>query len=105
MIRLPRHRSCGAGHWRCDHGVLGAARLLVISISLWYGSVAQADQFFDIDHIANPGRTVAAEFAELNGDARTDLMVVTLIGIPPEETRSVRVYLRARSWCCCVPME
>ena len=94
MIRLPRHRSCGAGHWRCDHGVLGAARLLVISISLWYGSVAQADQFFDIDHIATPGRSVAVEFAELNGDARTDLMVVTLIGIPPEETRSVRVYLQ-----------
>ena len=94
MIRLLRHRSSGAGHWRCDRGLLGAAQLLVISISLWYGSLAHAGEFFDIDHIANPGRSVAVEFAELNGDARTDLMVVTLIGIPPEETRTVRVYLQ-----------
>jgi hypothetical protein len=94
MIRFLLHRIFGAGHSSCDHAELGTVQLMAISIALWYGSVAYAGEFFDIDHIANPGRSVAVEFAELNGDARTDLMVVTLIGIPPEEKRSVRVYLQ-----------
>ena len=74
--------------------LLGAAGLPMISIALCHGSVAYADEFFDIDHIENQGRSVAVEFADLNGDARTDLLVVALLGIPPEEKRSVRVYLQ-----------
>ena len=94
MIRFLLRRFDGAGRSRRDHGALGATRLMVISIALSSGTVAYADDFFEIDHIANQGRSVAVEFAELNGDARTDLMVVSLIGIPPEEERSVRVYLQ-----------
>jgi len=94
MIRSLLRLFSRAGSSRFDHRALAAAHLLVISIVLSRGSAAQAGEFFDIDYIANQGRSVAVEFAELNGDARTDLMVVTLIGIPPEETRSVRVYLQ-----------
>ena len=94
MTRFLLRCFSGADRWRRDRGALGATRLMVISIALSSGTVAYADDFFEIDHIVNQGRSVAVEFAELNGDARTDLMVVTLIGIPPEETRSVRVYLQ-----------
>jgi len=94
MIRSLLRLFSGAGRRRCDHRALAAAHLLVISIALSRGSAVYAGEFFDIDYIANSGRSVAVEFAELNGDARTDLMVVALIGIPPEETRSVRVYLQ-----------
>jgi len=73
---------------------LCAAHLLVVSIALCRASAAHADEFFDIARIESQGRSVAAEFAELNGDARTDLMVVTLLGLPPDEERSVRVYLQ-----------
>ncbi len=94
MIRSLLRLFSRAGSSRYDHRALAAAHLLVISIALSRGSAAYAGEFFDIDYIANQGRSVAVEFAELNGDARTDLMVVAVIGIPPEETRSVRVYLQ-----------
>jgi hypothetical protein len=66
----------------------------VISIALCRDSVAHAEEFFDLDQIANHGRSVAVEFAELNGDARTDLLVVAVLGIPPQERRTARVYLQ-----------
>jgi hypothetical protein len=56
---------------------------------------ARADDLFSETTIENKGRSVAAEFAELNGDGRVDLFLVTLIGIPPEERRLVRVYLQS----------
>jgi len=68
--------------------------LLLASMALCQLSAARAEELFDILRIENRGRSVAAELAELNGDGRTDLMVVTLIGIPPEERRTVRVYLQ-----------
>ena len=64
---------------------LGAAHLLVILLALFRGSLAHAEVLFEIEHIASLGRTVAVELVELNGDGRTDLMVVALLGIPPEE--------------------
>jgi hypothetical protein len=73
---------------------LRAAHLLVISIALCCSSVAHADEFFEIDQIESPGRSVAAELAELNGDGRTDLMLVTMLGVPPRERRTARVYLQ-----------
>jgi hypothetical protein len=54
----------------------------------------RAEDLFDVSTIENEGRSVAAELAELNGDGRTDLFVVTLVGIPPEEKRAIRVYLQ-----------
>lgn len=94
MIGSSLRRFSGAVHSGRDRGALAAAQLMVISIALSSGSAVHAEEFFEIDHIQVQGRSVAVEFAELNGDARTDLMVVTLIGIPPEETRNVRVHLR-----------
>ena len=58
--------------------LLGAAGLPMISIALCHGSVAYADEFFDIDHIENQGRSVAVEFADLNGDGRTELLRMKL---------------------------
>jgi hypothetical protein len=73
---------------------LGAAHWLLVPIALLHGSVVDAEELFAIDQIESEGRSVAAEFADLNGDARTDLMVVALLGIPPEEKRVARVYLQ-----------
>jgi hypothetical protein len=73
---------------------LGAAGLLVIALGVARGSPVHAEEFFEIDHVENRGRAVAVEFAELNGDALTDLLVVALLGIPPDERRIARVYLQ-----------
>ena len=47
--------------------LLGAAGLPMISIALCHGSMAYADEFFEIERIENHGRSVAVEFADLNG--------------------------------------
>lgn len=58
-------------------------------------SVAVADDdLFEIREFANQGRSVAAEIADFDGDQRKDLMVVSIAGMPPDETRTVRVYLQ-----------
>ena len=43
------------------------------------------------------GRSVAAEFADFNGDGRVDLMVATLEGLPPNERRKIHVFLQSES--------
>ena len=53
-----------------------------------------ADDLFAETTFSNEGRSVAAEFAELNGDGRIDLFVVALVGLPPRERRTIRVYLQ-----------
>ena len=56
MIRSLLRQFSGAGRSSCDHGALGAAQLMVISIALFSGTVAYAEEFFDIEHIAIQGR-------------------------------------------------
>ena len=68
--------------------------LALIPLLLVGASDARAEDLFEITEFASEGRSVAAEFAELNGDGRIDLFVVALIGIPPEERRTIRVYLQ-----------
>jgi hypothetical protein len=70
--------------------------LLLTSLLLVLGLVegSRADDYFAITRVENVGRSVAAELLDLNGDGRTDLFVVALFGIPPEEERIVRVYLQ-----------
>jgi hypothetical protein len=63
----------------------------MVSIALWGGSAARSEELFDLRYIESQGRSVAAELVELNGDARTDLMVVALRGLPPREGRAVGV--------------
>lgn len=60
------------------------------------GGVRAADLFAETV-IESPGRSVAAQLAELNGDGRTDLFVVSLVGVPPEERRIIRVHLQGPS--------
>jgi hypothetical protein len=57
-------------------------------------TVSADDLIFDLQEIGRVGRTVAAELADFDGDQRKDLMVVSLHGIPPEETRTIFVYLQ-----------
>ena len=57
-------------------------------------TVLADDSIFDLQEIRRVGRTVAAELADFDGDQRTDLMVVSLYGIPPEEERTIFVYLQ-----------
>jgi len=57
-------------------------------------TVSADDSIFDLQEINRVGRTVAAELADFDGDQKTDLMVVSLHGIPPEETRIIFVYLQ-----------
>ncbi len=50
------------------------------------------DEVFDILELETQGRVVAAHFADFDGDERTDLMIATLEGIPPAESRTLHVY-------------
>ena len=52
------------------------------------------DKFFDMTELKGTGRQVAAEFADVNGDGRRDLFVISLSGIPPKEHREISVYLQ-----------
>jgi hypothetical protein len=54
---------------------------------------AADDDIFDIQEIDSPGRVVTAKFADFDGDQRVDLMLVSLAGIPPKESRTIWVYL------------
>jgi hypothetical protein len=70
-----------------------AAVLLCLLAGIQRSAVAD-DSIFEIQEVASQGRVVTANFADFDGDRRTDLMVVTLEGIPPEELRTIWVYLR-----------
>jgi len=74
-----------------------ASVIAVVLASLPGGNwqtVLADDSIFDLQEIRRVGRTVAAELADFDGDQRTDLMVVSLYGIPPEEARTIFVYLQ-----------
>ncbi len=79
-----------------------AVHLALIPLLLLGASDTRAEDLFEITEFASEGRSVAAEFAELNGDGHIDLFVVALIGIPPEERgrqrgfRGLRVRLGLR---------
>lgn len=58
------------------------------------GPATGADRLFDIAEIVVPGRVVTAQVANLDGDGRPDLMLVTLAGVPPREERTIHVFLQ-----------
>jgi hypothetical protein len=58
------------------------------------GTSARAEPAFDLLEIPSRGRTVAAEYADLDGDSRTDLLQIAFVGYPPDESRWLRVYLQ-----------
>jgi hypothetical protein len=49
---------------------------------------------FALRQVPSSGRTAAAEFADLDGDGRTDLAAIALLGIPPRDNRELRVYFQ-----------
>lgn len=68
--------------------------LLAATLAALSTHVAADDQIFAIHHISTHGRNVATALADFDGDQLTDLMVVRIDGIPPEETRVIQVYLQ-----------
>ena len=50
------------------------------------------DRIFDVSEISVSGRVVSAQFADFNGDGSKDLMLVSLDGIPPNESRTIHVH-------------
>ena len=83
----------------CDASIMKRAAIVitVVLANLLGGTwrtVSADDSIFDLQVISRVGRTVAAELADFDGDQRTDLMVVSLHGIPPAEVRTVFVYLQ-----------
>ena len=67
---------------------------LVAGIWLLSSTGPYARDAFVVTEIESGGRTVAAEFADLNGDGRGDLLQWTVEGYPPEEERWILVYLQ-----------
>jgi hypothetical protein len=54
---------------------------------------ARADrEMFEITELETSGRVVTAEFADFDGDGLDDLMIATLDGVPPDESRLIHVY-------------
>jgi hypothetical protein len=54
-------------------------------------SSARGEDAFQVATLASPGRTVAAELVDLDGDGRSDLLSVVFDGLPPTERRELRV--------------
>jgi len=71
-----------------------ATAALLASVLGGIGPASADDTIFDIQEVTGKGRVVAAHFADFDGDNRSDLMVVSLEGIPPEESRTIWVYLQ-----------
>jgi hypothetical protein len=74
--------------------VVGTIVLLASLVSIMAPRAFADDAIFDIREFPNQGRSVTAELADFDGDQRKDLMVVSIEGIPPEESRTIRVYLQ-----------
>lgn len=70
-----------------------AASIALLLVSTRPAAAVDEDAIFDITTLGSQGRTVAAELADLNGDGRTDLFVVLLLGVGTEEQRLIQVYL------------
>jgi hypothetical protein len=62
--------------------------------ALLASTAAHADDPFAVREVPSPGRTVAAELADLDGDGRSDLFSVAFSGVPPRDGRDVRVYFQ-----------
>lgn len=58
-------------------------------------TVIADDEIFAVQEIPYSGRVVTAGFADFNGDGADDLMLVTLDGIPPDESRTIHVHYQS----------
>jgi hypothetical protein len=66
-----------------------------IAVLLAIGPLTAAgDEIFDVSEVNARGRVVSAQFGDFDGDGLKDLMVATLDGVPPAESRTMRVHLQ-----------
>jgi hypothetical protein len=56
-----------------------------------------AADFFEVIEIASRGRTLSADVADFNGDGLGDLVQFISTGLPPDDGRSIRVYLQTEA--------
>lgn len=56
---------------------------------------ADFDDPFLVETLESVGRTVMAEFADIDGDGRTDVIQAVTFGMPPVERRFVRVHVQS----------
>lgn len=68
--------------------------LLLLAISGPDRAARADDTIFDIAELPDVGRVVTTQFADFNGDGLEDLMLATLKGVPPAETRTISVYFQ-----------
>ncbi len=77
-------------------GFAAAGRaLLAVALASLSVPAAADDEVFERSRIELAGRVLTTHAGDFNGDAATDLMIVTLEGIPPAENRTIHVFLRA----------
>jgi hypothetical protein len=76
-------------------------RITLLFATVWIAVVTASgapafadDKIFDVFELATRGRVVTAHVADFDGDQRKDLMLATLEGIPPTESRIIHVYLQ-----------
>jgi hypothetical protein len=76
---------------------VGWGRVRVIAaVTAWLAACpALAEDWFDVVEIESHGRTLSAEIADVNGDGLGDLLQFTSIGLPPDDSRSIRAYLQS----------
>lgn len=69
------------------------ALLVLESFGSASASAAPPDDLFELQRLEpRDGRTVAAELADFDGDGRSDLLQVVFAGVPPHETRRLRLW-------------
>jgi len=73
---------------------LTSAALCIAAVTTFNQPVIADQEIFEIVELTVRGRVVTAHFADFDGDQRKDLMLATLNGIPPAESRTIHVYLQ-----------
>jgi hypothetical protein len=68
--------------------------LVAAPIAAGLAGAAPAQAPFEERLIPSPGRTAAAELADLDGDGRADLVAAVFSGIPPRDSRELRVHFQ-----------
>ena len=70
-------------------------KLLCVAAIAATSSATADDEIFAVQEIPYSGRVVTGGFADFNGDGAEDLMLVTLDGIPPSESRTIHVHYQS----------
>ncbi len=72
------------------------ALLMLQSLGSASARAAPPDDIFELQQLdPGDGRTVAAELGDFDGDGRTDLLQIVFVGVPPNESRSIRLWVQA----------